>query len=192
MKYDEYLRCAKKHLIGCQKLLQYYQLGPMSDYYVWLELYYLSGYIVEGIVVYSAYKLNNWNPNDDIQYDCNLAFSQRTNLDFYYKRQSKIVRGIETVDPFFQNRPSGALSVQGHKFQEIVKTLLKPDPSFNNVPYIGNGLIDADVELLIDKWNPDIRYRRSLSSLSRSMPLLNQDVISRLLTTCSIIYINHV
>lgn len=190
MKYNEYLRCAKKHLIGCQKLFQYYQLGPMSDYYVWLELYYLSGYIVEGIVVYSAYKLNGWNLNDDIQYDCNLAFSQRTNLDFYYKRQSKIVNGIETVDPFFQNRPPGALSVQGHNFQEIVKTLLKPNPSFDNVPYIGNkGIIDADIELLIDEWKPGVRYLRNLSS---RMPALNQDVINRLLTTCSTIYINHV
>ena len=70
MRYCDYLSCAEKHLKGCSYLLYSYKPDTIHDMHVWLELYYLSGYIVEGIVIYSAYKLNNWRPSDDIKYDC--------------------------------------------------------------------------------------------------------------------------
>lgn len=189
MTYSEYLTCAEKHLKGCSQLLLSYQQGTIHDNHVWLELYYLSGYIIEGIVVYSAYKLHNWNPLDDIQRKYNLSFSIRTNLDFYYVR-TRLYNGVETIPSFFQNRPAGALSVQGHRYQEIAKTLLKPDPSFNDVPYLGNGQIDSDVEQLIDDWKPDIRYH--YHGLPTGLPVLNQNIIARLLNTCFTIYLKHI
>ena len=64
------------------------------------------------------------------------------------------------------------MSVQGHKFQNIVMNLLKPDPSFNDVPYLGNGVIDRDVESLINNWSPNVRYYHS----GQSNPLLNLDL----------------
>ncbi len=188
MTYNEYLYCAEKHLKGCASLLLSYQMHEKRDKHVWLELYYLSGYILEGIVVYSAYKLNNWNPSDDIRLKYNLSFTQRTNLDFYYNR-TRIINGRERIPSFFQNRPPGSLSVQGHKFQEIVRRLLKPDPSFNSIPYLGNGIIDSDVEQLIDNWRPEVRYKYIAQQMS---PTLNQDLIARLLNTCFTIYSNHV
>lgn len=189
MTYDEYLNCAEKHLKGCTSLLLSYQAGQKHDKHVWLELYYLSGYIIEGIVVYSAYKLNNWKPNDDIKTRYNLAFSQRTNLDFYYVR-SKKVNGTEKIPQFFQNRPVGALSVQGHRFQEIAKNLLRTDPSFNDVPYIGDGEIDSDVEQLIEDWKPEVRYIHA-NTMSTSL-ILSQDLITRLINTCNKIYLKHI
>ena len=69
MKYDEYLQCARKHLRGCASLLVTYEAGKNNNNYdniVWLELYYLAGYIIEGITIYSAYKLNGWNSTDNI------------------------------------------------------------------------------------------------------------------------------
>jgi hypothetical protein len=152
-------------------------------------LYYLSGYIVEGIVVYSAYKLNGWPPNDDIEKCYNLAFTQQTNLDYYYSRiiKDKENERASTIH-FFQNRPLGKMSVQGHKFQHIVDNILKPDPSFEYTPYIGNGEIDPDVKNLIDNWKPEIRYRYD----NGTMPQLSQDVIRRLITTCITIYSKHI
>lgn len=190
MRYDEYLECADKHRKACASLLLSYKPGQKYDKHVWLDLYYLSGYIIEGVVVYSAYKLNNWRPSDDIKTKYNLKFSQRTNLDFYYNRN----RFHDNVDnhtrSFFQNRPHGALSVQGHRFQEIAKTLLRPNPSFSGIPYLGDGIIDHDVEKLIEKWRPEIRYlyARKRSSL----PALSQDIIARLLNTCFTIYSKHI
>lgn len=191
MTYNEYLLCAEKHLKGCKSLLESYKAGKSSDMHVWLELYYIAGYILEGITVYSAYKLNHWNSSDDIQRHYNLAFSQRTNLDFYYVRSYRDrITGIERVPSFFQNRPSGAMSVQGHKFQSIVMNLLKPDPSFNDVPYLGNGIIDRDVETLINNWSPSVRYYHP--GQSNPLPSLDYDLINRLINTCQTIYINHI
>lgn len=191
MTYNEYLSCAEKHLKGCKSLLESYNTGRSSDTHVWLELYYIAGYILEGITVYSAYKLNDWKPSEDIQKRYNLAFSERTNLDFYYVRSKKdSITGEEILPPFFQKRPSGAMSVQGHKFQPIVMNLLKPDPSFNDVPYLGNGEIDSDVEDLINNWSPNIRYY--YQGQTNPLPYLDYDVINRLINTCQTIYNNHI
>lgn len=189
MRYNEYLNCAKKHLKGCYSLLQSYKAGQNEDRHVWLELYYLSGYIIEGIVVYSAYKLNNWPANDDIKRKYNEKFTKLTNLDFYYIRTYK-KNGKEIIPSYFQNRPSGALSVQGHRFQDIVKSLLRPNPSFQNTPYLGDGQIATDVESLIDEWKPDIRY--SYEYAVPPPPNLSQDLITRLLETCYTIYKQHI
>ena len=113
MKYAEYLLCAEKHLKGCSSLLQSYTPDIKYDKHVWLELYYLSGYIIEGITVYSAYKLYNWQQTSDIQSNCDIAFTTRTGLDFYYDRK---IRNVSV----FPDRSYRSLSVQGHHFQDIV------------------------------------------------------------------------
>lgn len=182
MKYDEYLKCAKKHLIGCESIFGSYSSGKTSDLQVWLELYYLSGYILEGVVVYSAYKINGWNRDDDIQGHYNRLFTEYTNLDYWVCRKHK-----STGAPVFKNRSSEALNVEKHAFQHIVKQLLKKDPSFKDVPYIGDGEIDDDVRKLIEDWKPGIRYNYD----AKKMPSLNRDIIGRLINTCKIIFSNH-
>lgn len=112
-------------------------------------------------------------------------------MDYYYVRSYKDkITGKEKIPSFFQNRPSGAMSVQGHKFQTIILNLLKPDPSFNDTPYLGNGSIDSDIEILLNNWSPSIRYYY-LGQLS-PLPVLCQDVIKRLIDTCQTIYIKHI
>lgn len=184
MYYNQYLSCAKKHLNGCKSLFQSYQPNSTHDLHVWFELYYLCGYIIEGITVYSAYKLYQWPINDDIIKSYNVAFTQRSGLDFFYDRK---VDGLSV----FPNRiPNLSLSVQGHRFQSIVKNLLRVNPSFNGVPYIGMGDIDPDIEQLIDRWKPEIRYL--YAGTSNPIPQLNQNTINRLLVTCQNIYNNHI
>lgn len=183
MKYYDYLLCAEKHLKGCSSLLYSYKPDSIHDLHVWLELYYLSGYIVEGITVYSAYKLNGWPKDDDIQRCCHESFTNVTGLDFFYNR----TEGNRSV---FKGRDAHSLSVQGHRFQEIVKNLLKINPSFNEVPYIGMGNIDPDIELLIDNWRPEIRYK--IVREKKTILNLNQDVIYRLINTCYNIYSKHI
>lgn len=183
MTYKEYLSCAEKHLKGCKSLFDSYQSGNSSDMHVWLELYYMSGYIIEGLTVYSAYKLYNWPTNLDIKRNYNIPFTESTGIDFYYKRE---VKGTE----IFPGRTFKSLNVQGHRFQDIVKNKLKKNPSFNDIPYIGDGEIDQDIERLIDNWSPEVRYY--YSGQSNPIPKLNQDVITRLIDTCSKIYINHI
>lgn len=183
MLYTEYLNCALKHLKGCETFLKTYVEDNRNDKYAFLELYYLSGYILEGISVYSSYKLYGWPVNEDIKTRYNVPFTDRTGLDYYYDRK------INKVS-IFSSRNSKSLSIQGHHFQPIVKNLLRIDPSFNDVPYLGSGTIDSDVEFLIDKWEPGIRY--CYEGLKGSYPILSIDLLSRLINTCNIIYINHI
>lgn len=183
MKYYDYLLCAEKHLKGCSSILYSYKPDSIHDMHVWFELYYLSGYIIEGITIYSAYKLNGWIPSDDIQTCYNKDFTHLTGLDFYYNRTD----GGSCV---FPGRDKSSLNVQGHHFQAIVKNLLKTNPSFNDVPYIGMGVIDSDVERLIDYWKPNVRYQ--YIGKRNPLPFLNQDVINRLINTCNNIYIKHI
>lgn len=183
MKYDEYLKCARKHLLGCESLLNSYTPGKTTDLHVWLELYYLSGYILEGIIVYSAYKLNNWKPEKDIQTWYDIPFTNRTNLDFYVTRIDK-----KTNEKVFRNRSLEALSVQQHKFNAIVERLLKTNSSFKGVPYLGDGEIDDDVKKLITDWKPDVRYNYN----AKNLPSLNKDIIARLIKTCKNIYLKHI
>lgn len=183
MRYHEYLSCAEKHLKGCSSLLQSYTPDSVHDMYVWMELYYLSGYIIEGITVYSAYKLYGWQNNCDIMQCYDSVFTQNTGLDFYYHRTA----GVNFNN---RNHPTVSLGVEKHHFQAIAKNLLRVDPSFNDVPYLGGGAIDLDVEQLIDSWRPNIRYKYIGTHIP--FPHLSQDLIARLLSTCFTIYLKHI
>ena len=183
MTYNEYLLCAEKHLKGCRSLMMSYKSGQSEDYHVWLELYYMSGYILEGITIYSAYKLFNWPCNDDIKNRYNRQFTINSGIDFYYKRT---VLGNEV----FPGRTVNSLSVQGHRFQDIIKCKLRMNPSFNDLPYIGDGEIDSDVERLIDNWSPEVRY--FYSGQASPLPTLNSDIITRLINICYKLYVNHI
>lgn len=182
MKFCEYLQCAQKHLRGCDALLASYQSGKNVDIHVWLELYYLSGYIIEGIAVYSAYKLYEWNPDKDI-ICMDWNFSQKTHLDFFKRRENK----KNGSHPFSHDGKNLIkYNVQSHGFQEIVKNLLRPDPSFNGMPYLGDGEISPEVERLIDNWQPNIRYWYENQMIS--LPSLNREIIEQLIETCKIIF----
>lgn len=57
MLYSEYLRCAEKHLKSCKAFLSSYQPNKNNDFEVFMELFYITGYVLEGLTVYSAYKI---------------------------------------------------------------------------------------------------------------------------------------
>lgn len=194
MKYSEYLTCANKHLLGCESLLRSLENDSSShpNDCVLLELYYLAGYILEGLTVYHAYKLFNWdwNPtpadwghNEDIQRKYNPNFTYETNLDYYYK-DSRQVHG--NIFYFNYRDPDRTLAVQGHHFQDIVKYLLQTSgTTFEGVPYFGNGEIDRDIKTLIDNWCPKVRYQNT------NVYGLTLDKIKNLIATCRLIFNHH-
>lgn len=188
MKYIEYCSCAKKHMKSCKKLLEDYKPSNEYDKEVWLELYYLSGYILEGLAVYSAYKLNDWDYNKDIK-EPDIEFTERTGLDFY-KTRDKYYKG-HPVPESLLNRGPEALCVQSHGFQQIIKQLLSKEPPFCDIPYFDdNALIDNDVYQLIESWNPKLRYKYAGKNYDRIKPfdILNEDSVKKLFATCKKIY----
>ena len=71
MLYSEYLLCAERHLKSCRAFLDTYQPDASRDFEVFLEIFYITGYILEGLTIYSTYKLYGWPANveiDDFQF----------------------------------------------------------------------------------------------------------------------------
>lgn len=149
---------------------------------------------MEGLTVYSAYKIYGWPSNIEID-DKNYydpAFVRRTNLDyFHYRFCDSNGRVVLLPNGKRQSFPNRGLKVQSHGFQQIAMQLLANQGPFvndNSTPYYGNGPLDSNVRLLIDLWRPEVRYYyRGHSELS-NLPSLNRELITLLVETCSLIY----
>jgi len=180
MKYKEYLQSAKKHLNGCKALYDSYNPKKTIEDDALLELYYLSGYILEGVVVYAAYKHYEWEEDDDIRRCCNEKFTEETGLDFYgngqrYDNNGNPVKFSRYVE----------YNVQHHNFQKIVKGLLYPEHL--GVPYLDDTVeIDEDVKTLIDMWQTQDRYRYKKQYICQNHLHidLNEDLVGCLIDTC--------
>lgn len=183
MLYSEYLKCAAKHLKACNLFLASYQEDANTDFEVLNDIYYLTGYILEGLTIHSVYKLYQWNSYKDID-DRNFfdyEFYKKTHLDFFHFRS---INNVQTFKP--------KLKVQGHGFQRIAQDLLQNQGPFTNdniTPYFGNGPINHDVKLLIDKWRPEVRYLHKNHRNINIYPTLTKGLLIELVKTCNTIFL---
>jgi hypothetical protein len=70
MLYKDYLNSARKHEHTCDVLFEKLSgssLNTAHEKYLILNLYYLSGYIIECIVKYAIYDLNGHAPDQDVR-----------------------------------------------------------------------------------------------------------------------------
>jgi len=169
MFYNEYFIAADKHLHFCQWIINKY---PWSENktkeqdYMLAEIYYLSGYIVEGLTVYSIYKLFGWEKNKNVM-DFDEDFLKRSHFLFY-----KSYKGEKGEAKYF---------VKGHKFKEY-KDALIPKVESHNIPYIGSNIaINKTIKNLLDEWEPGLRYKSVATDLTK-------DVAKELVDTCYRIY----
>ena len=201
MLSSEYINVAYKHLSSCMSLLLAHSKNGSSRYEtnVLLELWYLAGYVLEGITVYFIYKNDDWDEQDDIKDIYNRAFSLNTRVDYYRNRyisEGRIFKQDKNTTCLSEDKQyfgPHAYNIHSHGFQSIVKDKFRVDARFDNLPYFGNSIrVDADVEYLIDNWNPKVRYAyfdgTQFKCEGTSVPQLNQDVIKRLLSNCYDIY----
>lgn len=154
MKYSEYLECARKHTC----VLEQFNNTQPADPKVLLEMFYLSGYILEGVVVYLSYKLDDWDADRDVQNE-DQDFSLRTKLGFKHGNGVKY-------------------AVAGHNYRHM-KDLISNHPDCQKLPYVGpDGKIDQDISYLLDNWRPHVRY------YTYDGFKLSKDKIKRLIDTC--------
>lgn len=188
MNYEEYLKCSRKHLKSCQQLLV--GLNKIADNKdALLDLWYLSGYIMEGFTVYSVYKTYGWDPNIDIQRCHPDSYTQQcwdflkwTNVDFYRCRKDK------QGNKLFKD-VNIKYSIEGHNFQDLIRELLNNVPIFNDFPILGFAMVDPDVRSLVDNWKPYIRYWYKEEQMRRKhIPTLTVDLLKRLIETCEDVY----
>lgn len=151
--FPNYFEMARKRLSSCKHLLK---LCSTSDtpLYTLHDIYYLSGYILEGFIIYSIYKLYGWDeltPINDGRQGDNMTqkdirdFFNKTNLGYYFNE--------------------GKYHISGHNFQHYVE-LLRNRPEFNSLPFFTSRKLRPEIEYLVDNWKPELRYSYGTVSLS--------------------------
>lgn len=158
--YPNYFYMAEQHLKACKEMLK--SCSDETPFYVYHDIYYLCGYILEGFVIYSIFKLYNYEVTQQIDESWkDKVFTRQTNLQYYRDKHSY-----------------SRYYISGHKFQEYVN-LLHCQSIFKDIEFFGpTEISDSDVQKLVDGWNPKIRY--DFSSLS----YCTYDSVKKLLDFC--------
>lgn len=196
MRYDEYKLSAQKHLNACKKIVESQAATPKVPKSLLIELWYLSGYIIEGLVVYSIYKQNGWESDKDIEktYDFTESsngessdeFTKRTGIDFYRSRRD----GRSGKEHEWPVGGKPKYNVQSHNFQVLIQNLLRNRNEFDNVPYFGNNtIIDEDIKKMLNQWGTHLRY--SYEGQDKNKKIIDDlsfDTVTRLIKTCEEIY----
>lgn len=138
MKVDDYKWCAQKHLKTCSRMLDYYKSSLSSDDSATeqekseflLEIYYLLGYVIEGLAVYIAHTMpytfttnnktgaissHSWKSdsatkkNEDVR-DFNVRFTKITGIYFFNAKltqNNRKLKNIEKIVSYAYQKNSG-------------------------------------------------------------------------------------
>ena len=61
-----------------------------------LDVWYVSGYILEGITIYLTYKQGGWTESDDIEKKFNRVFTSTCGVDYF--RNRKMPEGMPPLE----------------------------------------------------------------------------------------------
>lgn len=161
--YPNYAVTARQRLEACKYLVAKCDSwsNQQEEFRVCHEIYYLCGYILEALCIFTIYKSRNWIKSKPIHsYD--KDFSEETDLSY----------GGENT----------TYNIQGHRFQLYVE-ILRNDPNFEDIPYFGTRSIgDGTIEDLIANWSPKIRYNY------QDKDGINMKNIKKIIDVCEKIY----
>lgn len=185
MQYTEYLNCSRKHLSSCRAAMRGLESSSEAEINsLLLDVWYVSGYILEGITIYLTYKQGGWTESDDIEKKFNRVFTSTCGVDYF--RNRKMPEGMPPLE-------GTRYWIQSHRFNFLIDSVLRPQPTtYSNVPYIGDGYIDDDVKEIIKKWGTFIRYsycrdgtmiHSEHGNPKYDIPDLSVDLVNRLLDT---------
>ena len=135
------------------------------------DIYYLTGYILEGIAVYLIYRAGEFDPGKNID-EFDKSFTQRTGVDFFSFRDGKTTRTksipcerikLSNDDRNWLNSRKGICGVNSHHFQELIE---RYDKKFSissvKIPYVNNpNDVSKPVRTLIQNWDVTHRYSDS-------------------------------
>ncbi|MFN8254893.1 MAG: hypothetical protein U0W24_04340 [Bacteroidales bacterium] len=146
MIYDDYKKAALKQLKTCRRLESTFR-NITSSYErdaVLRSIYYLSGYIIEGIVNYSLYKVCTFPQNENVK-KLNHSFGTGKKIAFFWRDLNGYI-GQKYV-------------IQNHDFMKNVDVLKVKLPSkFSTIPVLSDGNQNLCLNNLLNNWNVHIRY----------------------------------
>lgn len=135
MLSKEYLESALKHLFICRKLSEYIASDVHNIKYYASTIYYLSGYVFEGIICYMTYKKLNW--------------------------ESKDIYLLDTKDWVFQARKKGDKRKQicKHRYTTMLEYLSSDNPDLeHDLQALFNKYKSKNQ---FERWNTAYRYKCS-------------------------------
>lgn len=154
MDYREYQKASHKHLVACKSILDSISLlngNPNAQIIqnnklqsVLHNVYYLSGYSLEGIINYSIFKHYKWKQPS--VYTTDYKFSDLCDLSFYPD-----TRSLRTGRKY-------RFCLSQHKFSDTIQ-ILRRDFSSSKIPFIDRTeKVSSDVVKLFNLWCVEIRY----------------------------------
>lgn len=172
MLYPEYFTNGCLHLSSIKHMLNAYKDcdGSNTKDKIILNIWYLSGYVMEGFTVYSFFKGTDWDRNENIgDIDNDIDFAR--NYGVMYNHGHAPVR--------ICSHDWKKLIEDENDFRDWIQ------PLDDDTPYFGNGFISSYARKLIDNWNPRIRYYHRIEDYQRRELSFNS--LSDLLETMQII-----
>ncbi|MCB5260776.1 MAG: hypothetical protein LHW48_09975 [Candidatus Cloacimonetes bacterium] len=134
MHHDSYLSTAKRHLHVCQLMLSNWVPSNSSENYKSSVIYYLSGYIFEGIVNYAVCSIVNWTGKSVYQLDTPLVV---------FKKRS-----------YSDNR----LELHRHKYSETIELIYTHNPQLETK--VNNLFVKYGSKRLFNSWSSSYRYKK--------------------------------
>ena len=197
MKIDDYKWCAQKHLKTCSRMLDYFKSNVSSDDSATeqeksdflLEIYYLLGYVIEGLAVYIAHTMpytfttdnktgaissHSWKSdsatkkNKDVS-DFNAHFTQITGIYFYnakLSQQNNKLNSIEKRIAFAYQNNSGD-NTKGFDFYcNSDLKMCRDDLFYESVgkylkPKCMNSTTDSEISVLYDEMQMVIQREKN-------------------------------
>lgn len=144
--HTNYFRYAAHKLKACEHLVAH--LGEFHDASlenkVCHELFYLMGYIVEGLSVYTIYEYVGWDKNREISWP-----------DSYVE---------DTYDLSFSGRTK--YTIKTHKFNTYLSVVRGKD-EVSDIPFISGSDRSNTSYALLTKWSPELRYNLNIVTLRK-------------------------
>lgn len=173
MVYLDYKSAAEKHLETCNKLLRLHEQEPQNQKII-LNIYYLSGYVFEGIINYLIFHLvlfsnellygfetkqkrqfwqKNWDVTEAKNYPIIINSNNEQNIQlFFNSNATKKDYPIYCLDKhnFYRNR-------------KLLEHITFP-PCLQEMPLILKNSNNDNVNNLFKNWNSSIRYKNNYSN----------------------------
>lgn len=136
--YPNYYRFALKKLRACEYLVKHINQfdDEIQEHRVCHELFYLMGYVVEGLSVYVIYNYVEWDKTKQISW-----YSKETERDYDLSYDSQ----------------NTLYNIKGHRFNHYL-AIVRGQSEVMDIPFISGTDSNNPSYKLLEMWRPEIRY----------------------------------
>jgi hypothetical protein len=183
MIYEDYLKVALKHLRTCEYLKD--NLSRVNHIEkkdaILRNLYYLCGYVLEGIINYGIYKkYYNYRPNQPVKPIFYQIPTTNDWLCYNFPNDSE-----KRNDPILASVRNWTYRIAGHDYmknKEFIRNKLNaiPSSSFSHIDiFLNRGNRNNPLVRLFRQWNVNtVRYESSTTSTRSSINYNETDIVA--------------